>query len=284
MSDVQHTADLQALLARLTRKGARLTVVSGSATIVVPGQKRARDGDRADLVPLMLVEAAANLGWIVACGTDVYRLTEAGALALRRGAPATVARPAAPSPITAPQPARSGSLTPLARLRQKRDGRGAPILSSVQVEAGERLARDFIVGQMMPRTTANWDRAKLGFAAERRHGSAAGGAIHDGAAAAQERVRRALDDAGPEFAGLLIDVCCLEIGMEAIEQQRQWPPRTARVVLGLGLERLVRHYGMVATGPQRSRPAHWGDATYRPTLARWQADDAGATATTRNDE
>jgi hypothetical protein len=263
-------SDLLDFLARLTRKGARLVSADSGYRVVVPGQRRGRPGDGSEtLIPIARVEAAAGLGWIEAAGADHYKLTEAGAIALRRGASVAVASVA---PVaTVPEAVRGGALTPLARLRQKRDARGAAVVSSVQVEAGERLARDFVAGQMMPRTTANWDRAKLGFAAERRPGSQAAD-VRDGAAAAQERVRRALDDAGPEFSGLLIDVCCLEVGMEAVERQRQWPPRTARIVLGLALDRLVRHYGMIATGPARGRTAHWGDASYKPTLERWQDD------------
>lgn len=281
------TPDVLALLARLTRKGARLlsTEAGGGYVIAVPGAMR-RDGHAAKpaTVATGTVQAAADAGWISAAERGSFRLTEHGAVTLRRGAgptttcdlPFASARaPNATPPITAPSGAArsSGGLSPLARLRHKRDAKGAPVLSGPQVEAGERLARDFLAGQMMPRVTANWDRAKLGFAAETRHGVA--GDLRTGAAAAQERVRRALDDAGPEFAGLLIDVCCLDVGIEQIERQRRWPPRTARIVLGLALDRLMRHYGMIARGPDQGKAAHWGDATYRPTIDRWRQSDAG---------
>ena len=95
--------------------------------------------------------------------------------------------------------------------------------------------------------------------------------MSDAVVAARQRVYRALDAVGPELSGILIDVCCFDIGLEATGQAAGWRRGTARVVLDLALTRLARHYGLIAPEPATaSRLRHWGEADYRPTLDSWR--------------
>jgi hypothetical protein len=95
--------------------------------------------------------------------------------------------------------------------------------------------------------------------------------MSDRAVAARQRFHRALDAVGVELAGLLVDVCCRDIGLVAAERARGWPLRSAKVVLDVALTALARHYGLIAPDrPVERRPRHWGDADYRPTLDRWR--------------
>ncbi|HEY7551264.1 MAG TPA: DUF6456 domain-containing protein [Hyphomicrobiaceae bacterium] len=167
----------------------------------------------------------------------------------------------------APQAARE---TPLQWLRRRRDKSGRPLLTQAQVDAGERLAQDYWHAQLQPRTTANWSAAAPS-ERSRRSAPGAGVEMRDAVVAARQRVNRALEALGPELAGVAIDVCCHEMGLEAAEQARGWPPRSAKVVLDVALTTLARHYGLVP--PERPLPArlrHWGDADYRPTLDEWR--------------
>jgi uncharacterized protein DUF6456 len=94
------------------------------------------------------------------------------------------------------------------------------------------------------------------------------GDLQESIASARERVRRALATVGPELAGVLIDVCCHLKGLEEAEREAGWPQRAGKVVLGLALTRLARHYGigpMAAAATQRRAPVrHWGADDYRP--------------------
>ena len=79
--------------------------------------------------------------------------------------------------------------------------------------------------------------------------------------ATTKRPDQALDAVEPEFSGLLLDVCCFLKGLEDVERERQWPLRSAKIVLRLGLDRLARHYGYAAqaTGPARAAVRTWLD-------------------------
>jgi hypothetical protein len=86
--------------------------------------------------------------------------------------------------------------------------------------------------------------------------------------ASRQRVRLALEACGPEFAGVLMDVCCFLRGLEDLEHERGWPSRSAKVVLQLALSRLARHYGL-------ERDATSGHGA---RLRTWLADDAAFTS------
>jgi hypothetical protein len=129
--------------------------------------------------------------------------------------------------------------SPLAWLARRKGRDGTALIDAVQLEAGERLRADFTFAQLMPRTTMNWNAA----AASGRFSGSGAAAMTDAVVAARQRVRHALDAVGPEFAGVLLDVCCFLKGLEQVERERRWPSRSAKVVLQLGLDCLARHYG-----------------------------------------
>jgi hypothetical protein len=179
--------------------------------------------------------------------------------------PAATGRRAAPaSRAVAVNPTES----PLAWLRRRKDRTGEAMISQVQFDAGERLRADFWFAQMTPRVTMSWQA--IAPAQRRRSGMAfrSDADMADHVAAARERVRRALSAVGPELAGVLIDVCCHLKGLEEAEQAAGWPQRSGKIILGLALSSLARHYGM---GTRASSPGaggsgvrHWGSEDYRP--------------------
>jgi hypothetical protein len=132
--------------------------------------------------------------------------------------------------------------SPLMWLARRKGKDGQALISPHHLLAGERLRSDFTCAQLMPRTTSNWD---LSISRERRSGGSAM-TFTETSIAARQRVHHALDAVGPEFSGLLLDICCFLKGLEDVERERQWPRSSARVVLQLGLEGLARHYGYAA--------------------------------------
>ena len=135
-----------------------------------------------------------------------------------------------------------------------------PLIAAHQLQAGERLRADFTRAHLMPRTTSNWSSPSPTAVAA----PAAPPNSPRPWSRARQRVHQALDAVGPEFSGLLLDVCCFLKGLEDVERERAWPHRSAKIVLQLALDRLARHYGYAAEmrGPARA------------PVRTWLADDA----------
>ena len=147
--------------------------------------------------------------------------------------------------------------SPLAWLARRRGRNGRSLIEPHQFQAGERLRADFTRAHMMPRTTSNW--ASPIASGRRGAGAERAATFTETMIAARQRVHQALDAAGPEFGGLLLDVCCFLKRLEDIERERAWPNRSAKVVLQLALDRLARHYGFSGEtrGPARAPIRTW---------------------------
>jgi hypothetical protein len=220
--------------------------------------------------PSVLTEAIGE-GLAVRLLDGTLALTEVGRLEIGGDRDdhlaATVARsiagPEGDTQITLVNDAES----PLAWLNRRRDRDGNRMIAPSSFAAGERLRIEFTRACLMPSVTSNW-RTALGGGGSAR-GSAA--ELTDAALAARERVRRALTVVGPDLAGVLIDVCCFLKGLETVEAERRWPPRSAKVVLTIALARLADHYGMAESvvAPEGSgRIRQWGTDDFRPEISR----------------
>jgi hypothetical protein len=156
------------------------------------------------------------------------------------------------------------SESPLVWLASRKGPDGKTLIDPVQLEAGERLRRDLEIAQIMPRITANWSGGSTGS----RTGDT-GQHISDMMIAARQRVDGALDAVGSDCAGILIDVCGFLKGLATIEFERSWPRRSAKVVLGIALSALARHYGLEhqAVGPAgAAKLRQWGTPDFRPSI------------------
>jgi len=130
--------------------------------------------------------------------------------------------------------------SPLAALAKRKGPDGKPFLTPDLVQAGERLREDFERAQMGPRVGQNWDRFLTA-------GSDSGGFSNDsglaeGPRAARERVSDAVEALGPGLGDVVMRVCCFLEGLESTERRLGWSARSGKVVLKIGLQRLLKHY------------------------------------------
>jgi hypothetical protein len=154
------------------------------------------------------------------------------------------------------------SESPLAWLARRKGRDGRAMISPVQFIAGEKLRADFTRGNLSPRVTSDWSAPNAGPA---RSSGAGAGEMTDLIVASRQRVRAAMQACGPEFSGLLMDICCFLRGLEDVERERGWPLRSAKIVLQLALDRLARHYGLRGEAIGRGRA----------DVRTWLATDAG---------
>jgi hypothetical protein len=131
--------------------------------------------------------------------------------------------------------------SPLALLRRRQ------MIGVVQFEAGDKLRRDYTIGQLTPRMGVDYS-APVGGRSFRPD-------LAETVLAARQRFNRALCAAGPGLAEVLFDVCCYLMTLDECEKNHAWPRGSARVVLSLALDRLAGHYGM--TAPSAARMRSW---------------------------
>lgn len=130
--------------------------------------------------------------------------------------------------------------SPLSWLAQRKDRAGRPFLLPEQLEAGERLRRDFTSAGMAPRMTSGYDGVPVN--------SGPGAKIHglnisEAQLSARKRFGSAMDGVGPDLSEVLLRVCCFLEGIGVAERHLHWPARSGKIVLKIALDRLARHYG-----------------------------------------
>lgn len=153
--------------------------------------------------------------------------------------------------------------SPLAGLFRRKAKDGSAYLTGEEFEAGERLRSDYTRAQLMPRLGIDWDQPVPG---RNRGFRDAALNLAESAIAARMRVEKAIDAVGPELSGVLIDICCFLKGLETVERERQWPVRSAKLMLKMALGTLARHYNPPSSAAPLRRRHHWGADDYRPVI------------------
>lgn len=270
-------AAVMKLLGLLAQRGTHVPApLAGGSEVVVrlaaPGGVTSEIGR----FPVPVLAEAEAQGWIDgAVENGRLGLTVAGRRALKEARSRLSQIKAAellggPNAGVSSGPGINPAESPLGWLRSRRDSDGRPMISDAQFAAGERLRAELTFAQLTPRITMAWSGIAISSGAS---GAGAGTTrdLADNVVAARARVTLALRAVGPEFAGILIDVCGHLKGLEVIARAEGWPNRSAKLLLQRALTALARHYGLIAEVPVEQtiaqRLRHWGAADYRPTLA-----------------
>ena len=156
------------------------------------------------------------------------------------------------------------SESPLLRLFTRKEKSGQAWLDESQFKAGEKLRADFEKANLQPRISANWEAS----VSSANRGNALND-LSDFALDARMRVESALNEIGPELAEVVLDICCFLKGLETVERERRWPPRSAKLMLRTALSALSRHYGFSQQAVSRRKNAGiktWSAPDYRPAI------------------
>ncbi|MBL6938740.1 MAG: hypothetical protein ISS15_09610 [Alphaproteobacteria bacterium] len=116
-------------------------------------------------------------------------------------------------------------------------------IDATQFDAGEKLRRDFTLAQLMPRMGVDLTAPVQG--GQRSVNTEL--LFTDTIVAARQRFNKAMRAVGPGLSDLLFDIVCHLRGLEDAERTFGWPRSSARIVLGIALNRLADHYGLRVT-------------------------------------
>lgn len=132
------------------------------------------------------------------------------------------------------------------------------------IEAAERVRGLVERAQLRSRTTMNYSGATAG-GKPQRNGTESITDMAVDARRSLDAIHRALP---AECAGVVMDVCGWLKGLQQVERERNWPRRSAKLVLRIGLEQVAEHFGLGphATGHDRGRTRSWLDDGARPQL------------------
>jgi hypothetical protein len=241
--------EVSRLLARLAEPGIRVEPQRGRLVF--------RDDHRrvslASRFPATLLAPLASARAIRAMPGGVYVITPEGRARLAREASGDFAGQHrlvafAPDPA-APERTITVNLRedPLRMLQ--RQSRVAHLVGPAEIEAGMRFRADLGLAGTIPAITMDWTRPAVDGS------SGEGMSVSDRVVAARLRVDRALKAVGPDFSGILIDICGFGKGVEVLEREQALPVRSGKVALAFALRMLARHYGLAntATGLKTGR-------------------------------
>lgn len=127
----------------------------------------------------------------------------------------------------------------ITRLGAARAGETA-FLHRHHLAAADRLERMIARARLAPRVTMSYDPARVGS----RGGGNGVAEVSDTAAEARQKLNTLARTLPADCWNVAFDVCGLGKGLQVIETERQWPRRSAKLILRVALEQLAGEFGL----------------------------------------
>ncbi len=133
---------------------------------------------------------------------------------------------------------------------------GEAFLQPHHLMAARRFEALVEQARMTPRVTMSYDPGHVG---SRRGGGNAVAEMSDTAAGARQRLNQLAAQLPQDCWSVVFDVCGLGKGLQAVEAERRWPRRSAKLVLRIALEQLAHLFGLTAQaqGTESGRTRGW---------------------------
>lgn len=148
------------------------------------------------------------------------------------------------------------SESPITRLAFGR----SPFLGPHHLEAGERLRLLVERAQLQPRLTMSYSASRVAGRQSSKND------ISDLAADARRTLAKLHERLPSDCVSVAIDVCGFLKGLQEVERERNWPRRSAKLVLRIALEQLAHHFGIEPTAKGRpSGSRRWMEEGARPS-------------------
>ena len=150
---------------------------------------------------------------------------------------------------------------PMTILSVSRNG-APPFMQAHHVQAACQISKMVERAQMRQRTTMSYDPARLG---SNKGANSIGPQLSDSALDARANLEKCMKILPGDCAGVVMDICGLQKGLQLVETERKWPRRSAKLILRVGLEQLAEYFGYAhsTTGIASANSKNWIETGFR---------------------
>lgn len=196
-------------------------------------------------LPIFMVRELVSQGVLTKTG-QTYAATKEAKAWLKRRRLELLKLDGCTSSLINTKPALSANET-IVRLSRKSKGEEQAFLAAHHVTVANRVAALIEKSQLRQSVTQN-------LSVLRRPGKSLGGGavdLSDMAIDCRKHLDQLVQQLPRDCAGVVVDVCGFDKGLQQVEFERKWPRRSAKLILRMGLDHAAEYWkiGAVAKGP-----------------------------------